>query len=120
MPATKPASVNSLANMTQPTERSVEKMEALLASEYQVVVDGKLATRAAAVAEFKKRALTNKAVQTTSTVDKVMLSSNLAIATGVITLKTELKTGKEHYTIVLREGNDRWQVVAEHISEVAQ
>lgn len=67
------------------SERSVEKMEALLASEYQVVVDGKLETRAAAIAEFKKRALTNEAVQTTSTVDKVMLSGNLAIATGVIT-----------------------------------
>lgn len=95
----------------------IATLETLMASNYQVIVYGRLKDRAAAFADFADPERT-KPTAFSSTVDRVIVDGNLALATGTAQWTEDKKSGEELYTLVLKRTAGGWQAVAEHISPV--
>lgn len=92
----------------------------LVAEDYRAIVNGKTKDFATSIAEFTDPANTSSPTALSSSVDRVHVSGDLAVAVGTIQWTEEGKTGSEHYTLVLRRGAGQWRVVEEHISPVAK
>lgn len=94
-----------------------QAIETLLADDYRVVVEGEVKDRAAALAEF---AATDRPAITSmsSTIDRVHVAGDLAVAVGRIEWAQNAKKGSEHFTLVLRREAGRWQAVDEHVSDI--
>lgn len=94
-------------------------VETLLAADYRVVVEGAVKDRATALKEF---AVMDHAAITamTSTIDRVHVTGDLAVAVGRIDWTKGKETGGEHFTLVLRREAGQWKAVDEHVSDVAK
>lgn len=92
----------------------------LLAPDYRVVVEGKVADRAGSLAELVDPSRTEHPDAMSSTVERTHVSGDLAVAVGRIDWKEGDEAGSEHYTLVLRREGGQWRVVEEHISPVAK
>ena len=99
--------------------RDTAGFEGLLASDYRVVVEGKVHDRAGTLSHFADPARTEHPDALSSTVDRAHVSGDLAVAVGRIEWKDGDKAGHEHYTLVLRREGGQWRAVEEHISDVA-
>jgi hypothetical protein len=94
-------------------------VDTLLAADYRVVVEGAVQDRAAALAEFA--AMDHAAITAmSSTIDRVHVDGDLAVAVGRIDWAKGKETGGEHLTLVLRREAGRWKAVDEHVSDVAK
>lgn len=102
-------------------------LEANLADNYAVVMDGKKQNRAQAFADLREKIKTPskaKLGDLKSVNESVRVAGDFAYASGIITWKdladgnTETHSGQEHYTLVLERQNGKWKVVSEHISAV--
>jgi ketosteroid isomerase-like protein len=92
-------------------------MESLLADDYRVVVGGEVKDRAASLAEFA--AMDRPAITSMSTtIDRVHVAGDLAVAVGRINWAKGEEKGGEHLTLILRREAGQWQAVDEHVSDV--
>ena len=91
----------------------------LLATDYRVVVGGAVKDRATALEEF---ALVDHAAinAMSSTLDRVHVAGDLAVAVGRIDWTKGKETGGKHFTLVLRREAGQWKAVDEHVSDVAK
>lgn len=94
-----------------------EAIETLLADDYRVVVEGEVKDRAAALAEFSAMDRTEITSMST-TIDRVHVAGDLAVAVGRINWAKGAETGGEHLTLILRREAGQWQAVDEHVSDV--
>jgi ketosteroid isomerase-like protein len=93
-------------------------VETLLAHDYRVVVEGAVKDRAAALVEFT--AMDHAAISAmASTIDRIHVAGDLAVAVGRIDWTKGEEKGGEHFTLVLRRDAGRWKAVEEHVSDVA-
>jgi ketosteroid isomerase-like protein len=91
----------------------------LLAADYRAVVEGKVKERAIALAEFAK--IDHAAISAmSSTIDRVHVAGDLAVAVGRIDWTKGAEKGAEHFTLVLRREAGGWKAVDEHVSDVAK
>lgn len=97
--------------------RDMATLEALLADEYRAFVEGKEADRATSLAKLVDPDNKWHPSSLSSTVDRIHASGDLAVAVGQVHWKENAKSGREHYTLVLRRDAGVWRVVEEHISD---
>ncbi|MCE3004040.1 MAG: nuclear transport factor 2 family protein [Xanthomonadaceae bacterium] len=94
-------------------------IDALLAADYRTVVEGAVKDRATALTEFA--AMDHDAISAmASTIDRVHVEGDLAVAVGRIDWTKGAEHGGEHFTLVLRREAGRWKAVDEHVSDVAK
>lgn len=96
-----------------------QAVAALLADDYRVVVEGAVKDRATALAEFAGMDHDEISAMS-STVERVHVSGDLAVAVGRIDWTKGTEKGGEHFTLVLRREAGRWKAVDEHVSDVAE
>jgi ketosteroid isomerase-like protein len=92
----------------------------LVAEDYRVIVKGKAKDFATSIAEFTDPKNAGSTTTLASTVDRVHVAGDLAVAVGTIQWTEKEKSGGEHFTLVLRRDGGVWRAVEEHISEVEQ
>jgi ketosteroid isomerase-like protein len=90
---------------------------AVLAEDYRAIVDGQTKDRAAALAELADPKREFRPTAVSSTLERVHVSGDLAVAVGRIAWKSAKGEGAELYTLVLRREGGAWRAVEEHISE---
>ena len=92
----------------------------LVAKDYHVIVKGKTKDFATSIAEFTDPKNTSSPTALSSTVDRVHVTGDLAVAVGQIQWTEGDKSGGEHFTLVLRREAGVWRAVEEHISQVEE
>ena len=92
----------------------------LAAKDYRAIVRGKSKDFATSIAEFTDPKNAKSSIALASTVDRVHVAGDLAVAVGTIQWTEEGKSGGEHFTLVLRREAGKWRAVEEHISDVEE
>lgn len=100
--------------------RDEAAVKALMADDYRVVVRGQSKDLAESLAEFMDPARKEHVTALSSTVDRVHVAGDLAVAVGMIQWTEDGKSGREHFTLVLRRQAGAWRAIEEHISDVAE
>lgn len=100
--------------------RDEATIRGLVAKDYRVVVNGKAKDFATSIAEFTDPKNADSSITLASTVDRVHVAGDLAVAVGTIQWTEDGKSGGEHFTLVLRREGGAWRAVEEHVSEVEE
>ena len=94
--------------------------------DYRVFVEGELKTKADSIEWIKTKDSKERTLELSSTIDRVRIAGDMAVATGTINWKTmkpgeenaTAKTGSEHVTIVMVKDGNAWRAWSEHLSSV--
>jgi ketosteroid isomerase-like protein len=100
--------------------RDETAIRGLVAKDYRVIVKGMTKDFATSIAEFTDPKNANNPTALSSTVDRIHVAGDLAVAVGTIQWTEDGKSGGEHFTLVLRREGGAWRAVEEHISEVEE
>lgn len=90
----------------------------LVGKDYHAIINGKDKDFETSIAEFTDPKNTSRPTALASTVDRVHVAGDLAVAVGHIQWTEDGKTGHERFTLVLRREAGAWRAVEEHISEI--
>jgi ketosteroid isomerase-like protein len=96
-----------------------DAVRALLADDYRQIAEGRTHDRDQALADFAKDDYAGRGTTMSSTVDRVEMSGELAVVSGVVNWKQGDESGSEHYTLVLERDGGGWKALMEHVSETA-